>query len=76
MTRREYDLTAYLALRPRRMLERKHLLKQVWGTQYQDPSTVTEHIRRIRRHLAPLEVISTARGLGYRWDLPVETASR
>ncbi len=73
LTRREYALAAFLARHPRRLFSRLELLEQVWGTQYQALETVTEHIRRIRTRLAPLTVISTVRGRGYRWDaLPVE----
>lgn len=68
MTRREYQLATFLASHPRRLFSREELLEQVWGTRYQEPATVTEHIRRIRLLLAPLDPISTVRGVGYRWD--------
>ncbi len=74
MTRREWDLAVTLARNPRRLLSRADLLHEVWGTPYQSPETVTEHVRRVRAHLAPLHPITTVRSGGYRWDLPADDA--
>ncbi|WP_225438189.1 winged helix-turn-helix domain-containing protein [Candidatus Frankia nodulisporulans] len=72
--RREYELLAHLACHPRRLFTRAQFLEQVWGTRFQDPSTVTEHIRRIRTRIG-LPVITTVRAGGYRWDArPLETS--
>ena len=73
MTTRELDLLIYLARHPRRVFDRDELLREVWRskTDWQDPATVTEHIRRLRRKLEadPLTPrwIETVRGAGYRF---------
>jgi DNA-binding response OmpR family regulator len=76
LTTREFDLLAYLTGRPRRVVSRKELLEQVWKSRedWQDPATVTEHVRRIRRKIEvdpddPRWVV-TARGVGYRFMPP------
>ena len=42
------------------------------GTRFQDPATVTEHIRRVRakieKHPPTRKVLTTLRGMGYRFD--------
>lgn len=72
-TRREFDLLFTLASAPRRVFTREQLLRAAWGSssEWQDPATVTEHIRRLRlkveRDLANPRWIETARGVGYRF---------
>ncbi len=73
MTRKEFDLLAFLASSPGRVFSRQDLLERVWGStdEWQGCSTVTEHIRRIRLKIeddpnAP-SWIATARGIGYRF---------
>ncbi len=74
LTNREFDLLHYLARSPRQAFTREQLLRQVWETEpgWQDPSTVTEHIHRLRRHVevdpsTPKRLV-TVRGVGYRFD--------
>ncbi len=43
---REFDLLAHLAGNP--AFTRRDLLKEVWGREYADDSTVTVHVRRLR----------------------------
>ena len=70
----EFDLLARLVVSPRRVFSRGELLQQVWGSsgEWQNPATVTEHIRRLRMKLeADRERprwIHTVRGVGYRFD--------
>jgi len=70
----EFDLLARLASSPRRVFSRVELLQQVWGSsgEWQNPATVTEHIRRLRLKLeADRERprwLHTVRGIGYRFD--------
>ena len=75
-TPKEFDLLVFLASSPRAVFSRKELLDQVWGssTEWQDPATVTEHVRRLRKKI---EVdpenpvwLKTVRGVGYRFDPP------
>jgi DNA-binding response OmpR family regulator len=73
-TPREFDLLAKLASSPRRAFSRAELLEQVWGSSrdWQDPATVTEHIRRLRRKIEndpeKPKWLLTVRGVGYRFD--------
>jgi DNA-binding response OmpR family regulator len=73
-TPREFDLLAKLASSPRRAFSRAELLEEVWGSSrdWQDPATVTEHIRRLRRKIEDdpeqPKWLLTVRGVGYRFD--------
>jgi len=73
-TAREFDLLAFLASSPRQVFTRQQLLAHVWNsrTEWQDPDTVTEHVRRLRRRIEPdmerPRWIRTVRGVGYRFD--------
>ena len=72
LTTREYELLAFLAAHPRQVFTREQLLESVWGTRYQDPATVTEHVRRVRMKVEGASGgrawITTLRGTGYRFD--------
>jgi len=74
LTAKEFDLLAFLASSPRQVFSRGQLLEQVWdsSTDWQDASTVTVHIRRIRRKIErdPNEPrwIATVWGVGYRFE--------
>lgn len=74
MTPKEFDLIAFLARSPRQVFSRGQLLEQVWDSspEWQDPSTVTVHVRRLRRKIesdpeAP-RWITTVWGVGYRFE--------
>ncbi len=74
LTAREFDLLAFLAQSPRQVFSRGQLLEQVWDSSpdYQDPSTVTVHVRRIRRKVEPdpdrPRWVVTVWGVGYRFE--------
>lgn len=74
LTAKEFDLLAYLAAHPRRVFTRENLLSAVWGSsdEWQDPATVTEHVRRLRKKLGDdpehASWLRTVRGVGYRFD--------
>jgi two-component system, OmpR family, response regulator RegX3 len=72
LTAREYELLAFLAAHPRQVFSREELLESVWGTRFQDPATVTEHIRRVRVKIESQppgrKLLTTLRGMGYRFD--------
>ncbi|MEY2449566.1 MAG: hypothetical protein QOH79_3042 [Acidimicrobiaceae bacterium] len=76
LTVKEFDLLAFLASRPQRAFSRAELLRSVWKSAptWQHPSTVTEHVRRLRTKLesSSLEpsVLQTVRGVGYRFHPP------
>jgi DNA-binding response OmpR family regulator len=74
MTPKEFDVLAFLASSPRQVFSRAQLLEHVWQSSpdWQDPATVTVHVRRIRNKI---EVdpekprwISTVWGVGYRFE--------
>ena len=73
-TAREFDLLAFLAAQPGRVFSREELLNSVWrsSSDWQDPATVTELMRRLRYKLDPPSGqprwIRTVRGAGYRFD--------
>ncbi len=71
---KEFDLLVELASKPSEVMTRSDLLRQVWGSspEWQDPGTVTVHIRRLRRLIeqdpgAPRHIM-TVYGVGYRFD--------
>ena len=74
LTPKEFDLLAYLAAHPRHVFTREQLLESVWDSSaaYQDPSTVTVHIRRLRSKIEhdperPAR-LKTVWGVGYRFE--------
>ena len=73
-TTKEFDLLTFLASSPTRVFTRDQLLDKVWhsSSEWQDPGTVTEHVRRLR-HLIEVdparpERIRTVRGVGYSFE--------
>jgi len=72
LTGREYDLLAYLARRPGRVITRQTLLQDVWGWTIGDVSTITVHVRRLREKIevdaAAPAIITTVWGVGYRLE--------
>lgn len=74
MTPKEFDLIAFLARSPRQVFSRSQLLEQVWDSSadWQDPSTVTVHVRRLRRKIETdpenPRWITTVWGVGYRFE--------
>jgi two-component system response regulator ResD len=74
MTRKEFDLLAFLATCPGRVFSREELLERVWGStsRWQGCSTVTEHVRRVRLKIETdpenPRWITTVRGIGYRFS--------
>jgi DNA-binding response OmpR family regulator len=74
LSRREFDLIAFLASSPGHAFTRRELLQTVWHSsgEWQTPSTVTEHVRRIRIKLQTKPDVPnwlvTVRGTGYRFQ--------
>jgi DNA-binding response OmpR family regulator len=73
LTPKEFDLLAFLAGHPRQVFSRAQLLAQVWDSapEFQDPATVTVHVRRVRHKIEPdpddPRWITTVVGVGYRF---------
>jgi DNA-binding response OmpR family regulator len=74
VTAKEFDLLAFLAGSPRQVFSRAQLLHSVWDSapEYQDPATVTVHVRRLRQKIEadPEQPrwITTVYGVGYRFE--------
>ena len=72
LTRREFDIVAFLSKHPGQVFERERIHERVGGWETEsDPQVVTEHIRRIRKKLAQAgatgDPVETVWGMGYRW---------
>lgn len=73
-TAKEFDLLAFLASSPSQVFTRDQLLDRVWGSssEWQDPGTVTEHVRRVRLAIEDdpgnPRRIRTVRGVGYSFE--------
>jgi len=74
LTPKEFDVLAFLASHPRQVFSRGQLLQQVWDSsaEWQDPATVTVHMRRLRTKLEldPRDPrwLLTVWGVGYRFE--------
>jgi DNA-binding response OmpR family regulator len=74
ITPREFELFAYMVKNRGRAFSRAQLLEAVWNSsaEWQDPSTVTVHIRRLRRKIETdpekPNHLATVWGVGYRFD--------
>lgn len=74
LTPKEFDLLLFMASSPRQVFSRGQILDHVWdsASEWQDPSTVTVHIRRLRQRIeddpgSPRRLI-TVWGVGYRFE--------
>lgn len=72
LTRREFELLAFLARHPGRVYTREELLERVWGQEFMGTArTVDQHVAQLREKLredpkSPL-YLETLRGVGYRF---------
>jgi len=72
LTAREFALLDWFLTHPGEVHRRDELMREVWGWQFGDESTVTVHVRRLREKVeaepsAPRRLV-TVFGVGYRWD--------
>ncbi|MFJ3230961.1 response regulator transcription factor [Streptomyces sp. NPDC086787] len=75
LTLREFDLLTFFLRHPGRAFSREDLMREVWGWDFGDLSTVTVHVRRLRGKVEddpgrPL-LIQTVWGVGYRFETAV-----
>ncbi|MFJ4891033.1 response regulator transcription factor [Streptomyces sp. NPDC088788] len=74
LTLREFDLLAFFLRHPGRAYAREDLMREVWGWDFGDLSTVTVHVRRLRGKVeddpAHPRLIQTVWGVGYRFADP------
>ena len=73
LTAREFDLLWFLAGHPGQVFSRENLLDNVWGSDFSgDPSTVTVHMRHLRKKVEPdpssPQHLVTVWGVGYRFE--------
>lgn len=70
LAKKEFELLALLASRPGRVFLRNEILHTVWGTDViVGDRTIDVHIRKIRQKLN-LDVITTVKGVGYKFEMP------
>lgn len=72
LTRREFDLVAFLSKSPGQVFDRDRILERVWGWESEGtPAAVTEYVRRIRNKFSAAgydgNLIETVWGMGYVW---------
>ncbi|MEO3973304.1 response regulator transcription factor [Streptomyces sp. CAU 1734] len=72
LTLREFDLLGHFMRHPGLTWGREQLVREVWGWEFGDLSTVTVHVRRLRSKIeedpARPRLIRTVWGAGYRFD--------
>lgn len=78
LTVREFDLLAHFLRHPGQAHGREELMREVWGWDFGDLSTVTVHVRRLRAKVEEdpgrPKLIQTVWGVGYRFE-PGEVAA-
>ncbi|MFJ3639634.1 response regulator transcription factor [Streptomyces sp. NPDC090108] len=76
LTLREFDLLAFFLRNPGRAYSREDLMREVWGWDFGDLSTVTVHVRRLRGKVEDdpgrPRLIRTVWGVGYRFEPEAE----
>ncbi|MFH8584135.1 response regulator transcription factor [Streptomyces celluloflavus] len=79
LTLREFDLLAYFLRHPGQVCDRERLMREVWGWDFGDLSTVTVHVRRLRSKVeddpASPRLVRTVWGAGYRFEAGPATAA-
>ena len=72
MTGREFDLLVHFVQNPGVAFSREQLMREVWGWEFGDQSTVTVHVRRLRTKVeqdpSDPKRLTTVWGVGYRWE--------
>ncbi|HWH14887.1 MAG TPA: response regulator transcription factor [Miltoncostaeaceae bacterium] len=71
LTPKEFDLLALLVEDPGALVDRRRMLREVWGTTWYGPSKAIDvHIAALRRKLGDPGRIETVRGVGFRLRSP------
>jgi two-component system response regulator ResD len=71
LTRREFELLAFLAARPGKVFSREDLIAQLWGWDFEGEDRVVDlYVQRIRRKLGAGEgwSLTTVWGVGYKFE--------
>jgi two-component system response regulator RegX3 len=77
LRRKEFELLSLLMENAGRVLTRDVLIDRIWGSDYfGDTKTLDVHIKRLRTHIeedpSSPKLITTIRGVGYRFDAPLD----
>ncbi|MFE9480509.1 response regulator transcription factor [Streptomyces spororaveus] len=79
LTLREFDLLAFFLRHPGQVCDRERLMREVWGWDFGDLSTVTVHVRRLRGKIEDdpgnPQLIRTVWGAGYRFEAAPDTGA-
>jgi two-component system, OmpR family, response regulator RegX3 len=75
LRRKEFELLSLVMENAGRLLARDVLIDRIWGSDYYgDTKTLDVHIKRLRGHIeedpSSPKLITTIRGVGYRFDAP------
>jgi two-component system alkaline phosphatase synthesis response regulator PhoP len=71
LAKKEFELLYLLASKPGKVFLRNEILSQVWGNDViVGDRTIDVHIRKIRQKLG-VDCITTVKGVGYKFDLPM-----
>ena len=69
LAKKEFELLSLLASKPGRVFLRNEILQRVWGTEViVGDRTIDVHIRKIRQK-AGIDLITTVKGVGYKFEL-------
>ncbi len=69
LAKKEFELLYLLATKPGRVFLRNEILSQVWGNDViVGDRTIDVHIRKIRQKIG-VDVITTVKGVGYKFEL-------
>jgi two-component system alkaline phosphatase synthesis response regulator PhoP len=69
LTAIEFDLLRALAENPGIVLSREQIIEKVWGYDYYGEIRVVDvHLGHIRQKLGSEDIITTVRGVGYRFE--------
>ncbi len=69
LTTIEFDLLRALAENRGRVLSREQLLEKIWGADYFGETRVVDvHLGHVRQKLGNESLITTVRGVGYRFE--------
>ena len=73
LTKLEYNIVELLALHAGQTFSREQIYERIWGYDSDgDSTTIVEHVKKIRAKFAEIEpdteYISTAWGIGYKWN--------
>jgi two-component system alkaline phosphatase synthesis response regulator PhoP len=70
LAKKEFELLSLLASKPGRVFLRNEILHRVWGTEViVGDRTIDVHIRKIRQKVG-IDLITTVKGVGYKFEMP------